>query len=146
MSRRRSPGRTPPRGPAKASVGQRDPITKQQSEWREIDPVNGVVPGPNGAVMVTAHRFVRRVGDGILQVILAEEPPGWHLSISFTNPKGEPSRYPRWDEIAAARDRFLPADVGFVMHLPKAAGYVAHHASTFHLHEHPEREAPHAEP
>lgn len=120
-------------------------MTRQQSEWTDIGPANMVWPDSTGKpVMHVAQRYARRVGDGVLQVILAEEARGWHLSISFTNPKGDPTRYPRWDEIAAARDRFLPADVGFVMHLPRTEEYVAHHDSTFHLHEHPPREIPDA--
>jgi hypothetical protein len=49
------------------------------------------------------------------------------------------TRYPRWDEIAHARDELLPADIDFVMWLPRAGDYVALHDTTFHLHEHPER-------
>lgn len=33
----------------------------------------------------------------------------------------------------------LPADVGFVMHLPTDSHYVADHPTTFHWHEHPMR-------
>jgi hypothetical protein len=81
----------------------------------------------------------RRVHDGELSAIVAQETPGWHLSISFTNHRGEPSRYPTWDELADARDALLPDDIGFVMHLPPSGEYVALHPTTFHLHQFPER-------
>ncbi len=108
------------------------PITRQRSAWNIHDqPLN------IGGVSATAAQ--RNVGDGVLRALVAEEPTGWHLSISFVDHKGKPSRYPRWDEIVDARDQLLPADVAFVMHLPVADQYVAVHDTTFHLHEHPER-------
>lgn len=73
----------------------------------------------------------------MLRVLVALEPEGWHLSISFANHKGELTRYPRWDEIIHARAELLPPDVGFVMHLPPEDEYVALHDTTFHLHQHP---------
>jgi hypothetical protein len=87
----------------------------------------------------SADVHIRRVGDGLLRALVAEEPLGWHLSISFVDPKGRPSRYPHWDEITHARSQLLPGDVGFVMHLPPDGEYIAVHDTTFHLHEHPER-------
>ncbi|MGE0796200.1 MAG: hypothetical protein AB7O29_12795, partial [Acidimicrobiia bacterium] len=86
----------------------RAPITKARSTWEEQD-----------------GWWLRRVADGQLRAIVVEEPLGWHLSISFIDHRGRPARYPRWDEIADARDLLLPADVGFVMHLPPADEYVA---------------------
>lgn len=111
----------------------RAPITKQRSVWVQR-PGFDLPP-------VGAEWFVRNVHDGLLRACVIEEPIGWHLSISFVNQRGEPTRYPTWDEIADARDLLLPADVAFVMHLPVAAEYVAVHPTTFHLHEHPERGA-----
>ena len=108
------------------------PITRQRSPWQKI----GSVPTAPGW---SADSYARQVGDGILRALVAEEPMGWHMSISFVDHRGEPSRYPRWDEITHARDGLLPADVAFVMHLPPADEYVAVHDTTFHLHEHPER-------
>lgn len=113
---------------------ERRPITKQRSAWRTEDDWTHVLGVP-------AKWHARNVSDGQLRALVAEEPHGWHMSISFVNHRGEPSRYPRWDEIAHARDELLPVDVGFVMHLPAAGEYVALHDSTFHLHEHPERAA-----
>jgi len=111
----------------------RKPLSKQRSPWHPIDSMQ------IGGYRAVVH--ARNVSDGQLRAIVAEEPMGWHLSISFINQKGEPSRYPTWDEIAHARDEMLPADIEFVMFLPKAGEYVAVHDSTFHLHEHPAREA-----
>lgn len=110
---------------------ERRPITRQRSTWELFD--RGEILGYSNEW----HR--RRVGDGELVACVAEEPTGWHLSISHRDHRGELSRYPTWDEIAHARDELLPADVDFVMFLPKAGDYVALHATTFHLHEHPER-------
>jgi len=109
-----------------------DPITRQRSPW-ELFTVSDFAGFPN-----QWHR--RRVGDGDLTVCVGEEPTGWHLSISFKDHKGRNSRYPRWDEIIEARERFLPDDVEFAMFLPKSEDYVALHATTFHLHEYPGRE------
>jgi hypothetical protein len=109
------------------------PITKQRSPWTydRDDLIGGV----------RAQWHQRSVGDGTLWACVADEPFGWHLSISFRNHKGEPTRYPRWDEIAHARDELLPDDIDFVMWLPKSGEYVALHDTTFHLHQHPPREA-----
>lgn len=116
----------------------RDPMTKVRSPWIE-DPsqyfeIVGKYP---------ARTFWRRVGDGSLAAIVAIEPGlGWHLSISFRDHRGRLARYPTWDEIADARDRLLPPELGFAMHLPRmdTDEYVAMHSTTFHLHQHPEPE------
>lgn len=75
----------------------------------------------------------------MLRALVAEEPAGWHLSISFADDCRRPTRYPTWDEIAHARYELLPDDIDVVMHLPPPGEYVALHPTTFHLHEHPER-------
>jgi hypothetical protein len=54
---------------------------------------------------------------------------GWHLSISH------PDRYPTWDEIKAARFRFLPNDVTMAMLLPPKEEYVNLHPNCFQLWE-----------
>jgi hypothetical protein len=117
------------------SAMERAPITKIRSEWMH-EPTWGfvVITG------VPAAWSSRRVSDGLLRALVAEEPMGWHMSISFVDHRGKPSRYPRWDEIAHARDELLPADVEFVMFLPRSGEYVALHDTTFHLHEHPARD------
>lgn len=100
------------------------PATKQRSPWVLAD---SIIIGPT-----VAKVFVRNVHDGELSAIVAEEPQiGWHLSISHRR------RYPSWDEIAHARYELLPGDLGFVMHLPPMAEYVAVHDNCFHLYQHP---------
>lgn len=81
---------------------------------------------------------MRKVHDGTLRSIVAHEPIGWHLSISWTGASSATrKRYPTWDEIADAREQLLPVDLCFAMHLPPADEYVALHDTTFHLHECP---------
>jgi hypothetical protein len=110
---------------------ERDPITRQRSAWRPMPPI------AMGGIYGECHR--RQVGDGHLDLVVAKEPTGWHLSISHLREKRngviEHVRYPRWDEIAEARDAFLPADRTFVMVLPREGEYLAVHPTTFHLHE-----------
>lgn len=108
------------------------PLTRQRSQWT----TQGSMPTMPGW---TARVLTRNVSDGTLRALVAEEPMGWHLSISFVDHKERPSRYPTWDEITHARCELLPDDVGFVMHLPPNDEYVAVHETTFHLHEYPER-------
>ncbi len=108
------------------------PLTPQHTMWRHL----GKAPTAPGW---TADAYRRSVKDGALRALVAEEPDGWHLSISFADDCNRPSRYPTWDEIAHARTELLPADVGFVMHLPPEGEYVAVHPTTFHLWEHPGR-------
>ena len=79
--------------------------------------------------------FTRQVGDGTLKTIVGLEPEGWHLSVSFSDRRGSPSRYPHWDEIADARYRLVPEDVTMAMLLPPADEFVAVHDTTFHLHQ-----------
>lgn len=79
------------------------------------------------------------MSDGLLWAIVAEEPGGWHLSVSFRDHRGVAARYPTWDELAHARYVLMPDDIDVVMHLPPPADYVAVHDTTFHLHEHPRR-------
>lgn len=86
------------------------------------------------------HMHERRVHDGTLRVLIGNEPMGLHMSISWRGHSDrQASRYPTWDEIADARDTFLPDDRTFAMILPPASEYVAVHDTTFHLHELPER-------
>lgn len=93
----------------------------------------------DGDTAVLADYWSRRVGDGTLWAIVSNEPWGWHLSVSFRNPRNELTRYPTWDELTHARYELLPDDIDVVMHLPPPAEYVALHDTTFHLHEQPDR-------
>lgn len=112
---------------------QHTPLSKQRSPWIGKPELTQLIEG------IPTHYFHRQVGDGSLWAMVAEEPWGWHMSISFRNQRNELTRYPTWDEIAHARYELLPADIDFVMHLPPPGEYVALHDTTFHLHEHPER-------
>ena len=67
------------------------------------------------------------------RIIVAEEPDGWHLSISRAD------RDPSWDEIATARYRLLTSVPEMAMFLPSLKDYVNLHPFTFHLHENPPR-------
>lgn len=51
-----------------------------------------------------------------------------HISVSAEG------RYPTWDELASARDRFAP-DVPMVMHFPTRDEYVNVHETCLHLWE-----------
>lgn len=109
----------------------RKPLKTVRSAWTEERVA--VVPGCDPATLAE-----RNTHDGRLRVLVADEPYiGWHLSISHVGHNGTVHRYPSWDEIADARDVFLPAELGFVMHLPPIGEYVAVHDSCFHLHQHP---------
>lgn len=107
-----------------------DPLTKQRSPWTPVE---------NAGPFRWHHR---NVSDGVLYAAISDDPIGpgetqLHMSISFRDQKGEPRRYPTWDEIAHARYELLPHDLDFVMHLPPPDEFVAVHPTTFHLHESP---------
>lgn len=111
-------------------AGERDPITRQRSAWTQgrAMPIEGV----------RNESWTRQAGDGELIALVGRELTGWHMSISHrrhTRKGPVYVRYPRWDEIADARDLLLPVGVTFVMVLPKEGEYVACHKTTFHLHE-----------
>lgn len=115
---------------------QHTPLERQDTPWRNVTEGVGIPPG----LLATTTVWRRIVWDGLLTAFVAEEPMGWHLSISHVKKGGaNRQRYPSWDEIAHARDQLLPADIDFVMWLPKAGEYVSLHMTTFHLHEHPPR-------
>ena len=73
---------------------------------------------------------------GECRIILAYEPPGWHLSISCED------RYPTWDEIKTARYRLVPDDVTMAMILPPPGQYtnVEDQDNVFHLWQTPGEE------
>ena len=98
------------------------------SVWRERP---SILPG------MDCHQ--RDVKDGHLTVLVGQEPSGWHLSISHrTNDTPPlPGRYPTWEEICDARDRFTPPEVTMVQVLPPRGEWVNVHATTFHLWEQP---------
>jgi hypothetical protein len=93
-------------------------------------------PGSDLEILgVEALCFRRNVSDGRLTALVALEPHGWHLSISFASHRGAHTRYPSFDEIADARYQLLPAEITVAMILPPPEEYVALHMTTFHLHE-----------
>ena len=63
---------------------------------------------------------------------------GCYALVSRTGPKhisvSAKRRYPTWDELASARDRFVPG-VRMVMHFPTADEYVNVHETCLHLWE-----------
>ena len=61
--------------------------------------------------------------------LVSAEPAGLHISVSATG------RYPTWDELASARDRFGTPEQRFVMHFPPHAEYVNAHETCLHLWE-----------
>jgi hypothetical protein len=105
----------------------RKPVDVALAAWQEVPGL--VIEG----IPTAAHR--RKVHDGILTVLVAEEPQGWHLSISHRHRRPGMKRYPSWDEIAQARYQFLPGTLTFAMFLPPLQEYVAVHDTTFHLHQ-----------
>lgn len=109
--------------------------------WRRIH-----VPAQLLAVHPGTRAYQRDLPDGHLSVFVGREMtelpggdrlPLWHLSISHrTNDRApQPGRYPSWDEIRDARERFIPDEVTVAMILPPKAEYVNVHATAFHLWE-----------
>lgn len=111
------------------------------ADWRRVQPpalIRDTYPGN--------RVWQREVHDGHLSVIVGREPTEmpsgdrlllWHLSISHrtnTAPP-QPGRYPTWDEIREARERFVPDEVTVAMFLPPKGEYVNLHVTTFHLWE-----------
>lgn len=107
-------------------------------DWRRMRP-----PALMAAAYPGTRAWQRDVHDGHLSVFVGREPTGlangdrvllWHLSISHrTCDTLQPGRYPTWDEIREARERFIPDDVTAAMLLPPSSEYVNVHDTTFHL-------------
>lgn len=94
------------------------------ADWEEIESHDFMMEA-----IPDLHTFRRRTRDGTLTVMAGTEPDGFHLSISH------PRRYPTWDEICEARDRFTPADKTMVQILPPRDRWVNVHEHCFHLWE-----------
>lgn len=94
-------------------MGQR-PTYKRRTEWT---PVRCVAPDTNAY----------RGSTGCFALVSREVGPK-HISVSAEG------RYPTWDELASARDRFAP-DVRMVMHFPTREEYVNLHETCLHLWE-----------
>lgn len=111
------------------------------ADWHRVPPpalIRDTYPG---------NRVWQQAADGgHLTVIVGREPTDmpngdrlilWHLSISHRtndNP-ARPGRYPTWDEIQEARERFIPDEVTVAMYLPPKAEWINVHRTTFHLWE-----------
>lgn len=67
--------------------------------------------------------------EGECQILVSRDNDKLHLSISHEN------RYPTWDEIKAARYKYMPADMMVAMLLPPEGEYVNVHENCFHLWE-----------
>jgi hypothetical protein len=76
-----------------------------------------------------ANRKIQAFTLGECNIILTKEYGLLHMSISH------PSRYPNWDEIAAARYRLIPTDRDAVMVLPPEDEYINHHEFCFQVYE-----------
>lgn len=69
---------------------------------------------------------------GRITAVVSRDDGHWHVSVSH------PSRYPTWDELASAKEKFCPDDVEMVMYFPRRAEYVNHHQTTLHLWQAPD--------
>ena len=96
------------RGEAGGGVSLRDQIG---------DPVPGLPP------------TTRRFSMGSCSVIVGIEHGRWHISIAH------PARYPKWDEIKAARMKYVPHNVTMALLLPGEHEYINVHPNCFHLYE-----------
>jgi hypothetical protein len=92
------------------------------SEWEEIETQDFLL-----ALAPDMRTFRRRAYEGTVTVMAGTEQDGYHLSISH------PRRYPTWDEICDARDRFTPLDTTMVMLMPPRERWVNVHNNCFHL-------------
>lgn len=107
-SREREPG---------AVVERPDLVVAHMATMREHGIPAGMVKGLRIATM------------GKCRIIVAQEQGRWHLSISH------PWRLPTWDEINAARDAMIPADVWLCQPMPPKAFWINLHAYCLHLWE-----------
>jgi hypothetical protein len=74
-------------------------------------------------------RNLRSGSLGSCKVVAAEENGRWHLSISHA------WRLPTWDELNAARDALIPADVWLCQPMPPKAFWLNLHPYCLHLWE-----------
>lgn len=123
------------------------PLHPQTSPWvEEGTPVwltQLLAQGGDTSLSPTLHR--RGVWDGWLIAIVCQEPQGWHLSVShYYGDNDKRTRYPTWDEQVHAVRSLLPHDLTYASFIPPEEEYVAVDMTTFHWHEHPEREVPDA--
>lgn len=96
---------------------------RNMQQFREVIKLE---PPPVMALLKVGARAYMMNG---CRIIIADEPDGWHLSISRKD------RDPTWDEIATARYRLLPDVPEMKMVLPPLDEYVNLALHCFHLHE-----------
>lgn len=96
------------------------------------------VPAPLAELGAYARAYRMRAPDGDeTQVFVGREPVGiigqtedrWHLSISGRG------RLPRWSELKAARDEFIPAEVFMAIPMPPKAYWLNVHPYVLHIWE-----------
>lgn len=113
--------------------------TEAGTQWTRSQP-----PAPILAAFPGARLWVRLVPDGLLRVLRTYEQHSpdegflLHLSISHTDPSGEPGRYPTWDEQREAVWRFAPKKHMLHRLPPEGESYVNVHRTTFHWWEDPD--------
>lgn len=114
----------------------RHPIDPTPIRWARIrntiadSSTTRTAPRPRGRVPCI---WQARVYDGTLTALVSNhERVGWHISISHSG-----TRYPTWDELADAKERFVPDDVEMAMILPKREEYVNLHETCLHIWEVP---------
>ncbi len=73
------------------------------------------------------NSYVRAYTLGPCSILVTKEFGEWHLSVAH------PSRYPTWDEVAAARYRIVPDSATMAMILPPKAEYINIHSFCFQL-------------
>lgn len=85
-------------------------------EWKPVrgDAISIAIGGASYQSSTGCHALVTR-------------EPELHISVSH------PSRYPTWDELASARDRFGGPDFRMVMRFPPRDEYVNLHNTCLHI-------------
>lgn len=109
-------------------------------EWQHsaVDTEIEALVGLGATEVAILHK---RIHDGSLRAIRAQEPPDhrWHLSVSHwrrteRRTQRQP-RFPTWAEVADARYDLLPANIDVALFLPAAEALVRPSANTLHLWE-----------
>lgn len=98
---------------------------------------------------ITAKRYIAKVFDGVLGLLVSQDPAGrdgkllWHISLSHRNGwrhSGEEviTRLPTWDELKYVKYTFAPPGVVMALLLPAAGQpYVDDFPTCLHLWEVP---------
>lgn len=83
--------------------------------------------------------WYRAVGGGHLRAYVANDPSGWHISISFVDAEDDrPTRLPAWDELWHAGHALVPDNVTMAVVMPRLVeGGDLAPPTLLHLHEIP---------